>query len=151
MNTAYKTADSSPRVNSTAMYAGEAPEIVARGLRLIRSSTASESGASTGGAELRWLEEIYSLRQAERTDDAIDLLFKTMNATLVRGDFAACESALRALDLKRIDVDLMIAFLSITLPARDRLKSRAGLFAKIERLLTDLDPRRGAPLLSGLR
>lgn len=150
MIAAYKTADSARRVAGTPTYAGEAPETVLRRLRLI-TPTATEGGVSQEASELNWLQDVYSLSRCDRTDDAIDLLFKRMNTALEQQNFSACNSALMALDLKRIDIDLMIGFLSITLPARSALAYRAKLVAKIERLLNDVAPNRVSALLAGLR
>lgn len=101
--------------------------------------------------ELAWLEGIYSLVAAGEPDAAIDILFEHIDDMLLAGDFIDCDAALRAIDLKRFDTNLLIALLSITLSAADKLPERSRLVTKIENRLAQSAPERAKRLLSGLR
>jgi tetratricopeptide (TPR) repeat protein len=98
-----------------------------------------------------WLLEVYSLVSQARREAAIDLVFERIDALLREGRFDSCDEVLRAVDTRRLSTSLMVAFLSITLAAKDELKSRAALVDRIEARLGDVEPERLEGLLSGLR
>lgn len=98
-----------------------------------------------------WLEDIYSLVAQGKVDDAIDVLFHNMNAMFRRGEFVLCNEWLRAIDLKRLDANLLVGLLTITRSVSAQLSFRAKLVTKIEELLQSLAPGRAERILNGLR
>lgn len=100
---------------------------------------------------LGWIENIYSLVSKNQTEKAVDVLFDNFDDLLRRSELDLCDSALRSIDIRRLDVTTMLGILSITKPARSRLRARAETVLKIEEMLNSLDPDRTDRLLVGLR
>ena len=101
-------------------------------------------------SELDWLGDVYSLDTEGRIDDAMDLLFQRMSKLLSSGGPVSCEGVLRAFDVGRVTVDLMIAVLTISLPAKD-LIARQRLASRIERNISVCASSRAESLLVGLK
>ncbi len=91
------------------------------------------------------LDYVYSLVKAEEIDKAMDVVFDEIDGMLGRGSFDCCDDLLPMIDVTRLDSNLMVGFLTITLPAKDKLKNRDALVKRIEQELDD--PK----LLDGLR
>ncbi len=98
-----------------------------------------------------WLAEVYSYSADGRNDDAIDLLFDHIDDLLLAGDFVAVNELVYAIDAKRLNTTTMLAALSITKAAADKLPNRASLLSRIEAILRETEPDRFQRLLSGLR
>lgn len=98
-----------------------------------------------------WLGDVYSLVERNLPDEAVDILFDRIDDLLVTGQFARCDALLRAIDLKRLDSNLIVAVLSITLAAAEKLPYRARLLKRAEERLSAIAPDRVERLLSGLR
>jgi hypothetical protein len=98
-------------------------------------------------ATFSWLETVYSLVHAEQFDAAIDTLFENIV------DLASeqCELLLQSIDLKRLDTNLLVGLLSITLERATELPSRSALVTAVEQRLLVLAPSRVDGLLQGLR
>jgi hypothetical protein len=74
-----------------------------------------------------------------------------MDGLLERGEFAACDRILQRIDLGRLDSNLMVAFLVITLPARQHLHERGPFYREVQRILTrDRGQEAVEPILRGL-
>jgi hypothetical protein len=98
------------------------------------------------------LNQIYELQKAAKTDRAIDLLFEKIDDLLSAGTFSVCDSVLDKADLRKLDVDLTVAFLVITLPAKKRLERRAKFFNKARKAFTTKYGRSEADrILQGLK
>ena len=106
--------------------------------------------AETDRAPL-WLNDVYSLVAADGPDDAIDVLFNNIDDMLLAGDFARCDDLLMVIDPKRLDTNLLVAALSITKAAAEKLPTRARFVQRVERRVGELAPERLESLLSGLR
>jgi hypothetical protein len=100
---------------------------------------------------LTWLGDVYSLVARDRFDAAIDILFRNVDALLLAGQFDRCDDLLRAIDLKRLDTNLLVGALSITLSAADKLPGRAHFVERVARHLESVAPGRVERLLVGLR
>ena len=98
-----------------------------------------------------WLDEVYSLTARGEIDSAIDVLFDHVDDLLLEGDFSTCNELLIAVDLKRLDTNLLIAILSITLSASEKLPNRTLLVSRVEKRLAELAPERLHSLMDGLR
>jgi len=101
-----------------------------------------------------WLQEIYQQVETgteEGTDRAIDILFKHIDTMFLDGEFEGCNEILPKIDLERLDTNLLVGLLSITVAAKDKLPSRPELVRRIEERLTILAPDRVRRLVSDLR
>ncbi|MFO7561391.1 MAG: hypothetical protein R6X02_02005 [Enhygromyxa sp.] len=98
-----------------------------------------------------WLASLYELVEQGSIDEAIDLLFDHVNDLLFDDRADECDELLQAIDLDRLDTNLLVSLLSVTLPARAVLPSRPALVERVDRRLTELAPARVDRLLSGLR
>lgn len=98
-----------------------------------------------------WLNDVYAHVAENAPDPAIDILFDHVNDLLFEDQFTKCNDLLHAVDLKRLDTNLLVALLSITAPARDVLSDREWLVKRIEDRLLELAPDRVEKLMSGLR
>ncbi len=97
-----------------------------------------------------WIEDVYSLVKREEIDPAIDLLFEKIDDLLVDGHFTACDDILRAIDVSRLDTNLLVAVLSITVAAREHLPYRVRWLERATQRLMELSPDRIEGLLAGL-
>jgi hypothetical protein len=99
----------------------------------------------------RFLERIYQTVARGDAEGATDEVFDRLDGLLERGEFEACDRILRQADLNRLDSDLMVAFLVITLPAREYLRERGPFYNGVERILTrDRDKEAVERILRGL-
>ena len=98
------------------------------------------------------LSMIYDLVTSNKTDDAMDLLYDVVDELLSAHSFPICERMLTNIDLDRLNADLLIGVLSITLPAKNALPARAQFLQRVEqRLARTLPPNQIAEFLHGLR
>lgn len=98
-----------------------------------------------------WLDTVYSLVARGKPDDAIDVLFDRVDDLLIAGEFPRCNDLLHAVDLARLDIDLLVALLSITLRAAPHLPDRPWLVQRVEKRLREIAPDRIEGLMRGLR
>lgn len=98
-------------------------------------------------ASFKWLDTIYGLVEAARPDDAIDILFESVDAITDK----QCDLLLRSVDLQRLDAALLVSLLSITLDRKDGLTQRGQVVQRVEARLRDLAPDRLDGLMEGLR
>jgi hypothetical protein len=84
----------------------------------------------------RFLERVYQAVARGDSDGATDEVYDQVDGLLERGDFAACDRILQLVDLDRLDSNLMVAFLVITLPVREHLRERRAFHGAVERILT---------------
>lgn len=96
-------------------------------------------------------EKIYQLVGGGEEDAALDLLFNTFDDLYETGGFAECDAHLRALDLDRLGVCLVVGVLSITLTPREKLAGRDDFLQRSEEYLQRVAPDRVDRLLKGLR
>lgn len=95
------------------------------------------------------IAKIYSIAD---DDEAIDAILTECNDLFCAGDFEACDFFLTLINVEDLNTVRLIALLAATLPAADKLKSRAALYEKIEaRLRVTEAPERVERLLRGLR
>jgi hypothetical protein len=98
------------------------------------------------------LPQLYDLVQNRHIDDALDLLYDVIDGLLVSKSFAACDRMLGKIDLARMNPDLLVGVLSITLPAKNVLKARDHFVRSVEeQLQQSVPPNETAELLRGLR
>src|ERR1041385_2288172 len=96
-----------------------------------------------------WLNEALEFEKSGRRDRALDIIFAETDKLLRKGEFDACNRLLQSLDVDHLSINLLIAFLTITLPAHESIPAREVFYSRVERRL-DKHPNK-AKLLSGLR
>jgi hypothetical protein len=84
----------------------------------------------------RFLDGVYQAVARGDTDGATDEVYDRIDELLERGEFAACDRILERIDLGRLDSHLMVAFLVITLPARQHLHERGPFYRGVQRTLS---------------
>jgi hypothetical protein len=82
--------------------------------------------------------EVYSLSQIGDTDTAGFKIFDFLDRVLIDGFYTVCDDILSMVDVEKLDTKLMRSFLSVTAPAKLKLPSRAALYKRIERKMTQL-------------
>jgi hypothetical protein len=116
---------------------------------LVGEVSSTPSRAIRGGEPDAFLgKAIWFIDQGER-DAALDLVYMQVDALLKDGRFDLVDSILKNTEIERLGTDLLLALLTTTLPARDKLVERGTFFERTERLLK----RRGKwrpTLLAGL-
>ncbi len=99
----------------------------------------------------QFLERIYQAVARGDAEGATDELFDRMDRLLEADDFAACDRILQRANLDRLESNLIVAFLVITLPAREHLRERGSFYHGVERMLTrDRDKEAFKKILRGL-
>lgn len=98
-----------------------------------------------------WLDEVYVLVSQQNLEGAIDLLFDRIDDLLLAGRMQECDKILRAVELGRLESNLLVGLLTATLPAAHSLPYRATLVVEIEAIFLKSFPERVNGLLSGLR
>lgn len=87
---------------------------------------------------------------AAGNDDWIDELFERVDGWHSAGEFARTDAYLRALDVSTLDTYKVVAVLSITLPAKDKLEARGAFVERARKRLLELAPDRIEGLMQGL-
>lgn len=100
---------------------------------------------------LATLPEVYSLVQRGQLEQAGDLVFSKIDDLLCAGEFRRCDELLQMVDPERLDINVMLSFLSVTFAAKHKLPGRASLVRRIEVRLHDVAPTRVEALLAPLR
>ncbi len=95
------------------------------------------------------LQSIYDLVRQDRIDDALDILFSTVDALLSASDLDPLVNLLKNVDLGRLGLTVQLALLSATIPVTN-LPARIDLASRIEALVRQADPGRADRLLVGL-
>ncbi len=101
--------------------------------------------------DLAWVTQMYVLVACNELEDAIDLLYDNVGELLLAGKMSECDAILRTIDIHRLEGNLMVGILSITLAAREHLPHRKTLVAEIEEHFRLTDPKNVEALMSGLR
>lgn len=97
-----------------------------------------------------WFEKMYGLVEGDRADEALDILFEEVD-TLLRDDMDLVTEMFEAIDLSRLDTNLLVGVLSITLAGKEYLPSRPQLVQRVEERLRILASERIEGLMKGLR
>lgn len=98
----------------------------------------------------RWLDDVYSLVDQGKSEQAVDLLYEHVDDLLLAEDFKRCDALLQTVDLKRLDSNLMVSLLTMTAPAKAALPYRASLLQRARKALETIAPGRADRLLMGL-
>jgi len=72
-----------------------------------------------------------------RRDQAIDIIFSEIDKLFRHDQFDACNRFLGAVNVETLSANLVVALLTITLPASQRLPERARLFERVKNRFKD--------------
>jgi type III restriction enzyme len=97
-----------------------------------------------------WLSEMYALAQQNR-EAAVDLMFREIDDLLHAGRFQECGQVLEAVDVEKLDSNLLVSALAVTKPAADAMPGRPAFVARVEERLRVLVAERADRLLEKLR
>jgi hypothetical protein len=114
-----------------------------------RPSASSHFGEGTG--QLNWLASLYSLVSCGQTDQAIDLLFRNVDKSCRTGDFSLVDSLVRSVDVKRLNIELLLALVAITKRPAEKLAHRGSLLVAVQREIKRIEPNRADRLLKRVR
>jgi len=128
---------------------GGMPDDIAH--RFAKGTTTVYTQGAVERSELAWLSKTYSLVAKLAVDSAVDLVFDHFDDLLHGEKFREADEALAAVDIKRLDSNLMVALLTITHAAKENLRRREDLVRRIEKKLEADAPDRAEQLLAGLR
>lgn len=70
-----------------------------------------------------------------QTDAALDIIFDRIDEMLLANEFDRVDRLLREIKLSDFSVDLLLGFLTATLPAKNQLSYRDAFFKRVEQLL----------------
>src|SRR5205823_4616362 len=76
-----------------------------------RALPEAPSGVPRAASDVAWLGELYACVERRHLQNAIDILFRNVNALLVEGRYAECDQVLRAIDVNRLESNLLIGVL----------------------------------------
>lgn len=79
-------------------------------------------------AEADFLAQAKLLNDSDDEDAAIDYIFNEVDERMLEGDFDSCDRILNAANPNDFTTVNVLAFLTITLCAREKLPSREGYF-----------------------
>lgn len=79
-----------------------------------------------------WLARVSELDRTGKFDDAIDLVFSNVNSMLTMGKFEDVSILLKTFDVKHFSINVLLAFLTITLCAKNKLDGRPILFERVK-------------------
>jgi hypothetical protein len=74
---------------------------------------------------------VSELTEAKSVDEAISILFRMIDRMLSRGDSESIDDLLESLDTEVLHVDVLMAVLAITVPARKQLRNREKIASSI--------------------
>lgn len=98
------------------------------------------------------LERVYQLSEADKVDDALDVVINLIDSMCHEGHFSDIDKLLGYVDVERLDPSIAMGFLTFTYPAREKLQKRDEYFVKLERRLMDtLPPKEVEENLRNLR
>ena len=82
-------------------------------------------------------------------EDHLDRIYSEVDALLCDGRFGAVDERLRTTDVASLPVVQLLALVSITEAASDRLAERRPFLARVRQHLTEVEPHRVDALLIG--
>jgi hypothetical protein len=98
----------------------------------------------------KWLQDAMELDSQEKTMPAMDILFDNIDGLLTAGRFDEVDQIFLRVPLEGPSLTFLMGILTTTMPAGDRLPSRARFFDRLYRLCKAMG-RDAEDLLGGLR
>lgn len=95
------------------------------------------SGRFSRSQEVSFVRGAQELEARDYEEASLDLIYDSVDELLQKGEFAEVDRVLREISVDELSVDLLLALLTATLPAADRLECRSTLFIQIEKSLRE--------------
>lgn len=111
----------------------------------VRSTAASlqyllePSGPTSRSRPDSFIIRAQELEARGSEEASLDLIYDAIDELLRKGSFAEVDRILQEISVSELSVDLLLALLTSTLPAADRLQHRDALFSRIQKSLRDRD------------
>jgi hypothetical protein len=83
-------------------------------------------------------------------DDRLDNIFNEIDRMFLDGDFERVENTLKYHLVSGSSIDVLIAYATITLSAKDNLVERKNFMSRVREEITKREPERVDALLQGL-
>lgn len=114
------------------LMTGYIPRLVPNnGFKERREAWLKESLATATVALPEWVELIYEAVANNQIDDAMGELFNNMEDLYLENRFSECDEILQALDLSKLNDDLLVGLIMVTHQAADDLKYRSTLITRV--------------------
>lgn len=97
------------------------------------SGLLEQAEAVCAPAKAAFLDSARRLEALGHIDKALDMIYGHFDSLLTARDYARADALLASIEPNEFGTDLLLGFLTITLPAKQWLGSRAALFRKIEK------------------
>lgn len=108
--------------------------------RATRTLALSNERSALAPEIVECLDTIYEFTRRGAEEALLDFIYDRLDNLLLAGDFDTCDAILTEVNVARLDSVGMIGFLTITLPARQRLDAREGLVTRIRDALLQKRP-----------
>lgn len=109
------------------------------------------SRAPAPATKLAWLQRVYGHVARGTVDQGGEIIYDEMDLLLGDAKWPDADAVLDAVQIDKLDPLTMVAFLTITGAARDKLAKRPAYFKKVrERLAREMTPERLERVLVGL-
>lgn len=96
-----------------------------------------------------FFEKAFKIEQAGQLDSAIDLIYDSVDKLLRDSNINYIDESLKSANVKRYSVDIMLAVLISTYPAKSKLKARNAFFLRVKNHL-DISRDDTDQILAGL-
>ncbi len=96
------------------------------------------------------VEAFFELLRSKEGRQKLRFIFSFIDDLLLTEQFEIVDSILCLLDLNYLNIECMIGFLAITLPAKDKLEHRSLYYLDVKNWLELIEPDRVEGLLVGL-
>jgi hypothetical protein len=88
-----------------------------------------------------WLRRVHRLCDEGQTRPAVRLVLDMFDDLFFAGNLARCDEILRLADENRMPAPVVLAFLTVTAPARSELSGREHFFRRARARLLELRPK----------
>lgn len=85
--------------------------------------------------DFTWLEKVGEFDKSSMFDHAIDLVFKNINNMFLDGKFDDVDNLLKLVNVKQYSANVLLALLTITLCAKNKLPRRRMFYEKVKHQL----------------
>jgi len=79
-----------------------------------------------------WLESLYAI---ENADEGLDAVFNHIDDLMLAGEFSEVDSILENVDPNRLQIDVLLGFLTITLPVKNKLRNRSRIWREAKEII----------------
>lgn len=121
-------------------------------IRSVESTKTIPTDASFQNESEIFVKKLIEIRDSNHIGKSLDYLFQRIYGLLKSKKFEECESLISGIDISKLDEYLMLGLLTATLPWKNRIQQRDGLYDRIEKQLKkSYPPDELAKMMSGLK